>query len=378
MSFEISINGRPFTLWESATVERSIDSNCGVFRFSNSSTVPVSEYPVKTGDFVEILISGVRKIAGFIDHISASQDDGLHTIEISGRDKIQDLIDSSVPDSAKVTEGPVTLKRLCENVISALNADIKVIEQVPDIAGFSSDDLQVAGSGDTCMAYLVSFARKRQVYLVPDGSSNLIIFRPDRLNKSTSPLLHRAAGRTNNILSYSVKWEQQNRFNGYLCRSQDNFGFDPFGDYAGDGTDRKNEVTDGQIRSARYLEIQAEESMNDQECKERAAEESNIRRANGTEHTAVVAGVTQSDGTLWDFGQFVDIIDDFADISGEFLIKSVEYAIDTRKGTRTRLVSVPPDAYQVEAEPTKADARKAKTGTGFQNIEPVEQGQTVR
>jgi len=378
VSFEIQINGQPFTLWESATVQRSIDSNAGVFSFSNSSTVPVSEYPIKTGDFVEIRILGIRKIAGFVDSISANGDDGTHTIDISGRDSIQDLIDSSVPDAAKVTEGPVTLKKLCEKVIAAIGAEIGVIEQISGIPEFTSEDLQAAGSGDTCMSYLVSFARKRQVYLVSDGSSNLVIFRPDRSNKSVSPLLHRAAGRTNNVSSYSVRWSQENRFNQYLCRSQDNFGFDSLADYAGEGTDRKSEVVDSQIRATRYHEIQAEESMNDQECKGRAAEESNIRRASGTEYTATVAGVTQSDGTLWDFGQFVDIIDDFANISGEFLIKSVEYAIDIRKGTRTRLVSVPPDAYQVEAEPTKADVRKARTGAGFQNIEPVERGQTVR
>lgn len=378
MSFEIRVNGQPFTLWVSATVRRSIDANAGVFRFTNSSTVPQKDYPVKTGDFVEILISGVRKLAGFVDDNSGTQDEDSHTLEISGRDNIQDLIDSSVPDDAKVTEGPVTLKKLCEKVISSIGAKIKVIEAVTGLAAFSSDDLQAAGSGDTCMGFLVSFARKRQVYLVPDGSGNLVIFRPDKSNKSSSPLLHQINGVTNNVTGYSFKRSQQNRFNEYLCRSQDNFGFDPFGDYAGEGTDRKDSVKDGQIRASRYLEIQAEESMNDAECKDRAAEESNVRRAAGTRYTATVAGVTQSDGTVWDFGQFVDIIDDFADVSGEFLIKTVEYAIDIRRGSRTSLVTVPPDAYQVTAEPPAESSRAAQTGTGFQNKEPKTQEPTLR
>ena len=378
MIFEIRINGISFTLWESATVNRSIDSNSGAFRFTNSSTAPFIKYPVKTGDFVEILISGKRKIAGFIDSIIRNQDADSHTVEVSGRDNIQDLIDSSIPDGAKVTEGPITLKALCEKVIASLGAKIKVFEYVQGITEFSDEDLMAAGSGSTCMAYLVSFARKRQVYLVPDGSGNLLIFRPDKNAKSSGQLIHRISGNKNNIVSYSIRLDQNDRYNDYLCRSQDNFGFDPDADYSGEGTDRKSTVKDDQIRSTRYLEIKAEETMSEDECKSRAAEQSNHRRSLGTEYMATVPGVTQSDGTVLDFGQFVEITDDYADISGRFLIKSVEYSQDIKRGTRTRLIAVMPDAYQPIAQPSRATERIAGTGAAFQNKTPILQTGQLR
>lgn len=362
MSFDIRVNGQPFALWESATVQRSIDSNAGVFRFTNSSTTPISGYPVHVGDFVEILIQGEQKVAGYVDETTGSQDAGTHTIDVSGRDNIQDLIDSSVPDAAKITAGPVALAQLCRQVITAIGADIGVVERVPDVAEFTADDLQAAASGETCMAYLVAFARKRQVYLVPDGGGNLVIYRPSLSDKASGVIIHKVGNRTNNVISYTVRRSHAQRYNTYLCRSQDNFGFDPFADYSGSGTDRNSGATDSEIRATRYLEVQAEESMSTTECGGRAAEESNIRRALGMEYTVTVAGNTQTDGTLWDFGQFVNIIDDYADISGNYLIKTVEYAIDIRKGTRTRLVCVPPDAYQVTAEPTRASKRSARTG----------------
>lgn len=374
MSFEIRINGQPFRLWKSATVQRSIDANAGAFRFSNSTASPITFYPVKAGDQVEILINGFRKIAGFVDEISGTQNEMGHTIEVSGRDNIADLIDSSVPDTAKVSEGPITLKALIEKTISALGADIKVTSNVVGIGEFSSDDLQSAGSGSTCIEYLVSFSRKRQVYLVPDGAGGLIIYRPVSTETATSPLIHRQGDRRNNVASYSFRQSQQNRFNRYLCRSQDNFGFDALAEYFGDGTDRNAAVTDDQIRSSRYLEIQAEESMQSGECSERAAEESNIRRAMGTTYTASVPGAAQADGSLWDFGLFVQITDDYAGISGTYLIKSVEYAVDTTQGTRTQLTCVPPDAYQVTAEPGPADRRQAKTGEAYQNREARQAG----
>lgn len=379
MSFEIRINGTPFALWKSATVQRSIDSNAGAFRFSNSTQSPIGSYPVKTGDFVEILINGYRRVAGFVDEISGSQSTTGHTIDVSGRDNTQDLIDSSVPDAAKVTEGPIALWALIAGVISAIGAKIGVSTSIGDatIDSFSSDDLQAAGSGETCMAYLVSFARKRQVYLVPDGSGNIVIYRPDPGNRATDSIIHKPGEQNNNVTSYSFRQSQQDRFRTYDCKSQDNFGYFALAEYFGGGTNRNSSATDSQIRSTRRHEFQAEEAMGDKTCAQRAAEEANIRRAMGTTYTVSVPGAAQSDGTLWDFGQFVYVDDSYAGITGTYLIKTVEYSIDTIGGTRTQLTMVPPDAYQVTAEPTKENARSASTGKGYANQTPKAQG-TIR
>lgn len=373
-NFEIRINGNPFGLWKSATVQRSIDSNCGAFRFSNSTSSPVTDYAVKVGDFVEIIVSETRIVAGFVDEISGSQDQSSHTIQVSGRDNVSDLIDSSVPDSAKVTDGPVTLKKLIENIIDALGAKISVTSNVGNIKQFTKEELQAAGSGDNCMSYLVNFARKRQVYLVTDGAGGLIIYRPDKAIKASSPLLHKQGGLNNNVTSYSFRQSIQGRFNKYVCRSQDNVGFDEFAKWFNGGVNRNGNVTDSQIRSTRYLEFQAEQTMDDKTCAERAAEESNLRRALGINYTASVPGATQSNGVVWDFGQFVFVDDEYAGIRGTWLIKSVEYAIDVSAGTRTQLTLVPPDAYQVTPEPTAENKRTSKTGSVYRNETPKTQG----
>jgi prophage tail gpP-like protein len=313
--------------------------------------------------------------------MSDDEDPGSHSLIISGRDNIQDLIDSSVPDSAKVTEGPISLKKLCERVINSLPVPpaIKVIEKVFGLLDFTEDELESAGSAEKCMEYLVNFARKRQVYLVPDGSGNLLIFRPDTSNKASEPLINRIGSSTNNVKKSFVTRSQQNRFRKILCRSQDNFGVDPFADSDGEGTDRNDKAEDGQIRATRYLEIQAEETMTKEECEERAKEEVNIRRAMGQPYTAIVAGNSQSDGTVWDFGQFVQIDDEVKGVTGEHLIKSVEYSVSLPPiGTRTRMVCVQSDAYQVIAEPTAATKRKSTTAPSLENEVPKLQEQSVR
>ncbi len=99
MAFQIRVNNKPFGLWETATIRRSIDSNAGVFRFTSSSAKGVKDYPVKAGDAVQILINGIPKVTGFVDQVTVSQDVGQHTISVSGRDNTQDLIDSRVADA---------------------------------------------------------------------------------------------------------------------------------------------------------------------------------------------------------------------------------------------------------------------------------------
>lgn len=356
---KINVAGKPFTRWKTARVVRSIDNNCGIFTFTNSSAQPISEYPVREGDPVTVTIAGTRVITGHVDNVSGSCSTGAHDINVAGRDNIQDLIDSSVPDAAKVTSGPVTMVALCKRVISAIGSDIPVSSTVSDIASFSDSDLQAAGTGDSCMAYLVSFARKRQVYLVADGNGGLVIYRPNRNNKASTSLLHTAG--SSNVLESSYRRAMDSRYNYYLCRSQDNFGFDPFADYSsGAGCNRTGGVTDTAIRATRYLEVNAEQSMDNPDCKKRAAEECNIRRTAALSYTCLVPGVTQADGTLWDFGQIVTLRDDYASISGDFLVKSVELSVDINEGTLTRLELVLPDAYQVVAVQTTADRRKAK------------------
>ena len=99
--------------------------------------------------------------------------------------------------------------------------------------------------------------------------------------------------------------------------------------------------------------------MTDAECKERANEELNVRRAQALEYTPTLQGSSQTNGTVWDFGQFVDVVDDVKNVHGNFLIKAVEYAQDAQLGTRTTLTCVPPDAYQVIAEATTKTNRTA-------------------
>lgn len=355
MTFQIIANGTPYEFWETARVGRSIDNSTGTFSFTTSD---LPDTPIKRGDPVSITINGETKIFGYADDITASGDAESHILTISGRDNACDLIDSSVPDGSKEIEEQITLKALCEKVISDLGLSIKVVDLTDTPNIFTDGDLQAAESGDPCMSYLQSYSRKKQVFLVPSGDGALWLFKPG-LIQATTDLTHQKNGTQNNIKSFSVKRSQTNRFNKYICRSQDNIGFSDTADYGVDGTNRNGLVTDTSIRAGRYLEILAEESMDDKECLARAKEEANVRRARSTEYTCIVAGTTQQSGVVWDIGMRVNVNDEIAKVNGIFIIRSVEYSRSIQNGTTTKIVCAPLDAYTVQAVQSTAYTRKS-------------------
>ena len=370
MSFEIRVNGEKFTFWESASLRRAIKNNTGVFVFSSTTKDPV-DFPVKAGDNVQIIINGVTRLTGHVRTLSArgSKERG-NVVTVMGRDNVQDVIDSSVPDAVKSIATPISMKGMCEKVIAALGLEIKVIDTVGNIPDFTGEIL--ADSGKKCMDFLVEFARKKQVYLVADGLGNLVIYRPLG-KKSDTTIIHEKNGTANNIKNYSFTDDEGSMFHTYAVKSQDNFGGDPFADYSDGGINRTGESIDNNIRDTRYIEVQAEESMPNDEAGKRADEINNIQRSNGFNYTVTFVGLAQNNGDIWDFGLTVPVRDSVVGVNGSYLLQAVEFNSSVDEGTTASLSFTLPDAFKVIGTQTQQDKRAApkpeqyKKDTGTRN-----------
>lgn len=370
MTFEIRVDGKLFTFWETASVRRSITSNCGSFSFKSTSK-RLKEYPVRKGSLVNVVFNNKPLITGYVDaiQVSGSKSQGIK-VTVSGRDNLQDLIDSSVPDSVKHIDTPISLEDFCKKIIQALGLNINVKNVVGKSLIFDSEVEIDASSGAKCLDHLVSFARKKQVYLVSDGVGNLVIYRPlDRVSKTR--IIHRDDGVGNNIKSFNKLTDDSERYNLYKVRSQDNFGADEGADET-EGVDRQGESVDSQIRPGRFLETQAEETMSAEESKERAEEINNTRRAESLTYSVNLVGATQSDGELWDFGIICFINDEFADVKGSYVIRDVDFTADLGGGTVTTLSFTRKEAYTVRGEITQQDERVCPIEDNFSEESPDE------
>lgn len=365
----LRINNEEFTSFETVTLTRSIEYNSGEATIV-SSVNEAKGLPAKAGDFIQILIENIPKLTGYIDEVSGIMDDKRHTVTLTARDTIQDLIDSSVPEEARNIPTPISFESFVTKVIESLNLDIRVINDVTGITDFTESEKIIAKVGTKAMDFINSYARKKQVYLIPDGNGNIVIFRPSD-ETTNAEILNQVGNENNNVLSHSFIIKQQERYNKYICRSQSDLASNPFAaDYSVDGTNINSEATDDQIRTSRILELISDESMTKDECQKRADEEANLRRTLATEYNCVVQGFISNINEIWDIGQTIKLNDDYASMNGIFLIKNVTYTQDNDLGSTINIGCCTPDAFKVIAGLNIKDSRRSNQGSEFQLFTP--------
>ncbi len=375
--FEINVNEQPFKEWESVKITRSIDNPSGAFQFTGTAVTSAEEYPVRVGDLVQVLVKKTPKVTGYVDRITDDFSLGKHLITVVGRDTTQDIIDSDIRNEAKSFNKPVNFKDICLKVISTLGANVSPVVDVSGVnINFTVDELFNAKSGRNAMEFLVSFARKKQVYLLADGRGGLLIFRPKK-QESFSEINNTTSLRSN-ILEYTAIHSQEKRYHTYNTKSQDNFSFFDDASYT-EGVDNSGTIIDSEIRKGRYVERQSEELMSNEEVIRRTKEQLNISRALSIVYKVKVQDALQSkDGDPWDVGLLVKINDAFAGLKGLFLIKAVDYTFNLGGGTVTELTCVPPEAYRGTSDITVRESRRNTLTGKYQRSTPTTARRFVR
>lgn len=359
----VQLNGVDFKNFDRVAVFRSMEDVSGAFSFSSTANAE-NLFPIKKGDAVKIIVDGTQVIDGFVEKLAVSYGPGEHTITVTGRDKLADLIDSTVTGDKEFT-GKVSLVEIAESILNGLSlSEIKVIDETDGIDPFEETEITSAEVGKNAFEFLELYARKRQVLLSTDGAGNLLMQRAStnffpgtiRNTKPDNP--------QNNVKSATLESDDTSRFNQYIAQSQLN----PFSLDAGttpeqisgqDGT-----AKDGAIRSTRILEFNAEESSDDFTSTERAKWESNIRRARSLSYKPKLQGHSIGD-EVWKPNVLVKVVDDFCDIQATMLVRSVTYEQTLGDGSTTTLDLTYRDAYTLQAEQGRREANTDNTGFGF-------------
>lgn len=363
----ILVEGIEYKTFKSLEVSRSIDNVCGEFRITISRPVK-SESPFKSGSLVDIKLGKIQVMRGRVYETLLEGDASSDDITIVGRDITGDLIDSTVPDEAKVYSGGVSLLDIANKVITSLRLGGSPGIGIINISGariksFSEAEIVSCEVGERAIAFLQKYCRKRQLFLTTSNDGDLAFFRASGATTGNRIINRHEGISNNNVIRYSSKYNISDRYARYICKSQDAEIWAE-GNTSGSAdevsVDAVGFAIDPDIRISRELEFKLEEAGNSVECTRRAAEESNVRSARAFEYTALVQGF--KDRVFWDINQFVDIFDAKADVSGKFLIKAVTYKIDIRTGSTTKIVAVNQNAYTAEAAINLRDKQTSKAG----------------
>ena len=333
----------------------ALDSIARGFSFTAASSEGLP-LPFKGGEACRVIVDNVPVLTGFIESVIVTSDGSSHDIEISGRSTTGDVVDSSL--IALEINTPISLQKIIEAVVAFLGINIQVFDDSGGIEDFNTAEDKVGPAvGENAFAFIERLARKRQVLLTCDADANIVITRskPELIEVKLQNLINDDG---NNIMRSTATYDNTDRFQGYIVKSQ----LDTSSLIFGGDTDLLSVVdqggiaTDIDVRFGRLLTIKAEKSSSVEQCKERATWEANIHRTRSRKYTVTVSGFQTSEGELWTTNKLVQITDVFADIDTLMLINTIGFSSSLADGSITTLGFVDKDSYLVEiSEPDPVD-----------------------
>lgn len=342
------INGDTYTDFISVSLGQSLSAIARDFNIVVAQPQG-NTLPFKGGESIQIFIDNELNLEGSIFRVDPIYSKDSHTISISGRSKVADLIDSTL--LALSLSADMSLQKIIEQVIKQLGLTLSVQNQVSGLEDFKkAEDKISAEPGDNAFEFIDKLARKRQVLLTSDAPGNIIITRNGKAENKTT-LNNPVNGTSGNIISSTISYDMSNRYNKYVVKSQKNGSADFFGGNLDPVSfvDQKGEQIDSSIRVGRQLVMQAEKSSTDEQSAQRAIWNANIARVNSRKYSVILQGVRPKKGSpIWEVNKLQPVKDDQAGIDEIMLINSIKFTQSKAAGTRTQLGLVEKDAYTVE------------------------------
>ena len=381
MSVIVMIGGSPFTGWT------KVSANLDFGKAANEATVtmtakPADPFPVALNDVAVVMFDGVPVVTGYVDDINANHSFGQHEINITIRDKTQDLIDSTIGPKQEYNP-PKTLKEIADGTLKKMGlSDIKVIDNVsPD--PFRPTE-KVGGAIDTYgHDFLKNWANKRQVVLNTDGKGNLVI---DRNTKKRGPgMLYKSFEDSprNNVISATYQNSSKDRANKHSAAGQKSQS-DPYWEtqpkdakegQSGPMSKNIGEAYDNAMRRTRKIHYRGRQAIEGATPEKAAAWKSNQARANGVKYEATVQGYSMVPGVLWRPGFIVPVFDAHFLFACDLFIKSVTLESTWGGGSTAKISCTVADAFTEDSsEQPKSQERGAKQGIGHSKPGRYSQG----
>lgn len=354
-----------------------------------ASTLQGGVFPVKRMQKTIIYVDNTPILTGYIDTIeidySCTKDSIQHNITVTGRNKLQDLVDSSI-DSKIQLNTPATLITIIQTVLNFIGlTDVKIINNAGDIDPFGTDELISGYLAQNAFDFLDEYCAKRQVLMTSDGLGNIVLTTGQGVQTDGVALMQ-LNGTTNNIKEAHVKYDDSKRFYKYTVRSQANNAApdasaslslsddDPeatVSDQNKNIVSVKGEAFDTGVRTSRIMSFNADISSNVSDSVDRAQWEKSIRQARAINYNCIVNGHRQqiTEGLIWTPLQIIRVEDDFCGLDDSYIIRKVKYTWSLMSqesgGAITNIDVVPVDTYTLMSAQERRRLRKRKRKKGL-------------
>jgi len=336
---EVFANGRKFSYWTSAKINRSLDHIAATFNL-NVIAVDKSGNPVKLfpGDSVEIAVNGNTVIRGYVEKFSASFANGTHAFTVSGSEISCDIADCCIESPLEWKNK--TLVQIAEDICCKLG--IQFINEYGVDPGKPINKFSV-DPGVKALETITKLCRERGIIPCSNGLGQVYLFKPSGANRG--PKLVQGE----NLLSASMDFSINNRYSVY--------------NVFGSGKAKSKVVasrSDSDVGRYRPLIIVDSNATQKESVEARAEWEYNIRKAKSMNFKCSVQGWNSNDG-IWEPGVISSFYAPALCVNDplDLLISSVEYSWN-ESGEITNVSLVSPDVYLPQPE-VKKSSSKTKT-----------------
>lgn len=360
----VILDGAPFDGWKKVVIKQSFDKVTGEGTLTISPQ-PGNPLPADVGSTAQVILAGVPVLTGYVVETSGSHGWSEHDIELTIRDKTNDLIESTVGPGLEF-DPPVKLKQVLDGTLNKMGlSDIKVVDNVNPETFRQGGELPIATLDEYGHPWMDRWAKKRQVTLHPDGKGNLVIDRNQKKRGAGALIKTFEDSPLNNVKTAKYRNSEHGRHNEVNCAGQKSTN-DPYWETRpkGDEPAQANPLSenigtahDTSIRPQRKLHYRGRNGLEGKSPKDAAKWRANLARARNYTYEAEVQGFEMSPGQLWWPGFIIPVRDDHFRISDEMFIKEVEWQKDWDGGAITKVHCTAKDAFSDSDE-----APKSRTG----------------
>ena len=386
----VEIDGQTYETFKSVNIDTDLDTFG--FAFDLEINIPAQESNINTqGKAIKINVDEETLLTGFIEKQTISTTNNSTSININGRDKVCDFIDSRV--SNKVFATPIGFENLLKKLLTITGYEvvspnkkiglqtelgtnqIAVINEYGNIEQFANSEGIGFSKDESAYQLIQRLADKRRLVLGTDGDGNIVIRGIGQNEASTILQRYKIQGvstTANNIQTSTIVRDDSKRYYEYKIISSSNSiapvstdeGLSILPNLNNAKVQYSSVFYDNEIRKTRKF-IDNVANLTNSQCQERAEWECNIRRARAFEYKCRVFGFRQNlssvikNNPLWKINELVYVVDEVCDVEGEFLIKSVKYS-KSLQGTFCDMVLVNPLAYTDSVFEIRAKAGKKK------------------
>lgn len=350
------VNGSIYSSWLGLAVDNAIDKVGGGFSIS---AVERNHPGINRFDACQILVDGELVLTGYVTDRAPHYDGHSRGVEITGRTKLQDLVECC-PDISSGQFKGYTLAAIARAICALFGIGVVVEYDPPQ--KFPDATLQ---RGETGFLFLERLGRLAGTLLSEDENGNLVLTRAG---------VQRAAGvlqRGVNIKAARAKMSGEKRFSQTIIKGQRAIGSAAGQSQAGGGegaapapvaTNLRAVAVDPLVPRYRPKVCLAEAQMDLAGMQMRANWMRNYAFGRSTEAEITVYGWRDAAGELWRVNRIVAVVDDWLDINRDLLIVSRAFRMDDKDGRITTLKVAPPEGYTPDPGQVKAHCRCGGSG----------------